>query len=205
MHNLANSLLALAIALTAALTPGAAVFAQTPVAPASCLEVRLETLPQAILAVDLIVIGIVHRPDGGGPSRIEPQAYLKGAASASSIPLVPRTDTTSSSCEMAKLDEGARILVFLHSANGQVELPGVNQVFWLKDGRATGPGGNLPESELVAKVRAVTGQYAVPATSSSEGAGIDWGKTVLPLSAALGVVFVIGLALMRVWHRIDPS
>lgn len=205
MHRLANSLFLLAIALTAALIPGAAVFAQAPVAGANCLEVRLETLPQAILVADLIVIGIVHGPDGGGPARIEPQAYLKGAASASSIPLVPRAGGTTSSCELAKLDEGQRVMAFLHAANGQVELPGVNQVFWLQDGRATGPGGNLPEAELISKVRAVTGQYAVPATSSSEGAGIDWGKTVLPLSAALAVVFIIGLALMRVWHRIDPS
>ena len=164
---------------------------------------RLEALPQAVLAVEVVVIGIVRKANGG--TLIEPQVYLKGAASSTSIPLVPRPETRTSSCEMAKLDEGQRVMAFLRSTGGQVELPGVNQVFWFSDGRATGPGGNLPESELVAKVRAVTNQYAVPAASQSEGAGIDWGKTVLPLSAALGVVFVIGLVLMRVWHRIDPS
>lgn len=199
-----TSFLAVVIALAAAL-PGAAVFAQTPARPGNCLEVRLETLPAAIFEVDIVVIGVAHEEHGGGLARIEPQAYLKGAASNSDIHLVPSTGSTSSSCELARLTEGTRLMAFLHSTNGQPEWPGAAQVFWLADGRASGPGGNLPEFELVEKVRAVTHQYAVPAASESESAGIDWRKTVLPLSVALGVVFVIGLVLMRVWHRIDPS
>ena len=96
-------------------------------------------------------------------------------------------------------------MAFLRSANGQPQWPGAAQVFWLIDGRASGLGGNVSESDLVQKVRAITGQYAVPAASQSEGAGIDWRNTVLPLSVALAFVFAIGLVLMRVWHRIDPS
>ena len=198
-----SSLLAL-VALAAAL-PGAAVFAQTPPAPVNCLEVRVETLAQSILQTDLIVIGIVHEAHGGDLASIEPQVYLKGAASISAIQLVPHTDSASTSCERARLEEGARIMAFLRSANGQTQWPGAAQVFWLIDGRASGLGGNLTESELVERVRAVTHQNAVPAATKTEGAGIDWRNTVLPLSAALVIVFAIGLVLMRVWHRIDPS
>ena len=199
-----SSLLAIVVAFAAAL-PGAAVFAQTPPAPSNCLEVRFEALPEAVLASDLVVIGIVREANGGGPARIEPQAYLKGAASNDAIRLAPRSNHPASSCELARLVEGTRLLAFLHSVNGQPEWPGAAQVFWLIDGRAAGPCGNLSESELVEKVRAITHQYAVPAASDSEGAGINWGKTVLPLSIALLIVFGISLILMRVWHRIDPS
>jgi hypothetical protein len=58
---------------------------------------------------------------------------------------------------------------------------------------------------VVAAIRAITGQYAVPAGSKDEGAGIDWKSTVLPVGAALLAVFAIGLVLMRQWHKIDPS
>jgi hypothetical protein len=61
------------------------------------------------------------------------------------------------------------------------------------------------EVEVVSSIRAITGQYAVPAATEAEGAGIDWGNTVLPLGLVLLVIFGIGLVLMRVWHRIDPS
>ena len=200
-----NSLLALAIALAAALTPGAAVFAQTPPPPTTCLQVRVETLSQAILEVEVVVIGVVHIENDGAAPSIEPQAYLKGAASNSPINLVPPADSTSSSCALARLELGARILAFLHTTNGQAEWPGAGQVFVLREGRASGSAGDLTESELVERVRAVTHQYAVPAATKTEGAGIDWRNTVLPLSAALVIVFAIGLVLMRVWHRIDPS
>ncbi len=199
-----SSLLAIAIAVTAAL-PGAPVFAQTPPAAAGCLEVRLDALSASVLASDLVVIGVVHEEHGGGLARIEPQAYLKGAASNEAIHLVPTRRQLASSCELARLTEGTRLMAFLHTANGGPAWPGANEVFWLADGRASGSGGNTTESDLVEKVRAITHQYAVPAASQSEGAGIDWGKTVVPLSIALLIVFGIGLVLMRVWHRIDPT
>jgi hypothetical protein len=63
----------------------------------------------------------------------------------------------------------------------------------------------IPEAELVARVRSLTNQYAVPASSRGEGAGIDWTRTILPVGAALVAIFVIALFLMRIWHRIDPS
>lgn len=199
-----SSLLALAIGFAAAL-PGAAVFAQSPPAPSNCLEVRLAALPEAVLSTDVVVIGTVREDRAGGFARIEPEAYLKGAAANGAIRFVPRADQLSSSCKLALLAEGTRLVAFLQSSDGQLEWPGAAQVFWLNEGRATGSGGDTSESELVEKVRAITHQYAVPATSKSEGAGIDWGQTVLPLSAALVILFGIGLVLMRVWHRIDPS
>ncbi|MEP7215356.1 MAG: hypothetical protein ABI782_03835 [Anaerolineaceae bacterium] len=192
------------IALAAAL-PGVAVFAQTPPVPNNCLSVRLEALSEAVLGSDLVVIGVVREENGGGLVRIEPQAYLKGAASNDAIRLVPRSDQNSSSCELARLVEGTRLMAFLQSSNGQMVWPGAAQVFSLSEGRASGSGGNLTESELVEKVRSITHQYAVPAASESEGAGIDWRQTVLPLSVALVIVFGLGLVLMRVWHRIDPT
>jgi hypothetical protein len=63
----------------------------------------------------------------------------------------------------------------------------------------------LAEEELSERIRALTGQSSVPADPGDDGSTIDWTRTVLPLSVALGLVFVIGLAMMRVWHRIDPS
>jgi hypothetical protein len=80
------------------------------------------------------------------------------------------------------------------------------QTYVLRDGRAQrGDQPAVPEVQLVSEVREVTGQYIVIATSQDEGAGIDWGNTVVPLGVALAVIFGIGLVLMRVWHRIDPS
>lgn len=99
-------------------------------------------------------------------------------------------------------------MAFLTSADGVLQWPTAGRVFWLQDGRATGGGETsetLAEVDLTQKVRAVTGQFAVPAVSGDEGAGIDWGHTVIPLGIALAIIFVIGLVLMRVWHRIDPS
>ncbi len=51
----------------------------------------------------------------------------------------------------------------------------------------------------------MTAQYGVTAVDKDEGAGINWSDTVLPLCVVLVVVFGIGLVMMRVWHRIDPS
>jgi hypothetical protein len=53
--------------------------------------------------------------------------------------------------------------------------------------------------------QAKTDQVVVPAASEDEEQGIEWRSTVLPIAVALGVIFVIGLFLMRIWHRIDPS
>lgn len=181
--------------------PAIAARAQTTTAQ-SCLEVRPDSLALAIAQVDLVVVGTVHRSNG--LIRLQPEAFLKGAATSAEIQLVEPADAAGS-CTSAPLDDGTRVLAFLRGGAQQAEWPSSGQVFLLKEGRAINSGGSYLESELISQVRSVTNRYAVPATSPSEGQGIDWGKTVLPLSVALGVVFIIGLLLMRVWHRIDPT
>ena len=129
-----------------------------------------------------------------------PEAFLKGPAS--NEPL--RFTGVESDCSVAPLTAGDRVLVYVSDASAP-RYPLLNGAYILKDGHATMGDTVRTEVQVVSAIRAVTGQYAVPAASSDEGAGIDWGHTVLPLGAALAVIFAIGLILMRIWHRIDPS
>ena len=131
---------------------------------------------------------------------MRPSVFLKGPAS--SDPL--RFSGAVNDCASAPVASGDRVLVYVYDAQA-LHYPLVNDVYVLKDGHATLGDDVRSEVEVVSAIRAITGQYAVPAASSGEGAGIDWGHTVIPLGAALAVIFVIGLVLMRVWHRIDPS
>jgi hypothetical protein len=61
------------------------------------------------------------------------------------------------------------------------------------------------EGQLLARVEGLTGQYSVPAADKDEGAGIDWWGTIIPVGAVLLGLMAVGLVLMRIWHRIDPS
>lgn len=132
---------------------------------------------------------------------LKPQVFLKGPVSSEELHMSKENNL----CPQAELKAGDRILVYIFVAARPL-WPFINQVYLLTDGHAIRAGEpQRTEAEVVDVIRAVTGQYAVPAASSSEGAGIDWGHTVIPLGAALAVIFVIGLVLMRVWHRIDPS
>jgi hypothetical protein len=45
----------------------------------------------------------------------------------------------------------------------------------------------------------------VPAQTNSQGASLDWIKVVLPTALVVLAVFGIGLYLMKIWHRIDPT
>jgi len=186
-----------ALTIAAALSPGAAVF----VRPAhACSLMAVDSPVRLVPEAELIVIGEVTAVDGAGAT-LRPEAFLKGPLSGKDI----RLERDSSGCPTAGLETGARALVFVFDADAP-RYPYVNEAYLLKDGHARMEGSaELSEVEVVSAIRAVTGQYAVPAESESEGAGIDWRNTILPLGAALGVIFVIGLALMRVWHRIDPS
>lgn len=138
---------------------------------------------------------------------LEPQVFLKGAAS--SQPLRFTRSGPLHPCQHAEWMVGQRVLVFVLGDEEPFAWPGAEAALALADGHAKSfnpaDANDYLESDLVTTIRSITNQYAVPAASSAEGAGIDWGKTVLPLSAALGAVFIIGLFLMRIWHRIDPS
>lgn len=151
----------------------------------------------------LVVVGRVVG-DRERQVTIEPEAYLKGAARPGAIRLENRL--YGSTCEWAKFPVAGRVLVILDSDQATLAWPEPSAVFELIDGTAISAGATWgTEAALVSRVRSLTDQYAVPAASSGEGAGINWRGTVLPLGAALVVIFVIALFLMRTWHRIDPS
>lgn len=199
---------ALLLLLTAALVPGAAVSASRPSpAAVTCISVTSDGLTQAVEASGLILVAKVHRESPEGPAVLDPEVILKGSVPSTNVELpLPAGEAP---CELAVLADGTRALLFLSVVEGRAEWPGASQVFDLDDGFAIQQEdlglGRGPEVARVNSVRSITGQYVVPAADSSEGAGIDWGSTVLPLGAVLLLVFGIGLLLMRTWHRIDPS
>lgn len=183
--------------ITAALLPGAAVF--VPAAHA-CTLLQPESPVQFVAESQLIVVGRVT--DVGSDSfELHPEAFLKGPSSGEAIRFSGRDEQ----CPTAEVDSGDRILVYVGRAD-QLSWPLVNQVYEFRDGRAYREGEmERLEIEVISDIRKITEQYAVPAVDSDEGAGINWGDTLLPLGALLVVVFIIGLVLMRIWHRIDPS
>jgi hypothetical protein len=173
----------------------------------TCISVTSDGLTQAVEASGLILVAKVHRGSPEGPATLDPEVILKGSVPSTSVEVpVPAGDAP---CELAVLTNGARALLFLSVVEGRPEWPGASQVFDLQGGFAIQQEdlglGNSPEVVRVDSIRSITGQYVVLATDAGEGAGIDWGSTVLPIGAVLLVVFGIGLLLMRTWHRIDPS
>ncbi|MGI8927321.1 MAG: hypothetical protein ACR2HN_11865 [Tepidiformaceae bacterium] len=133
---------------------------------------------------------------------LTPEAYLKGAAKRQVR--IDHNPNYANSC-MYEFRVGQRVLVFLQGSPLGPSWPYSNAVLTLQDGLVSYAGLDAPEDEIVARIRGITGQYAVPAASNDEGASIDWRTTVLPVTAALLLIFGIGLLLMRTWHRIDPS
>lgn len=194
--------------MAAALFPGAAVSASAD-SPASltCISVTSDGLTQAVEASGLILVAKVHRQSARGPVELEPEVILKGSVPGTNVVLAVHEGEAP--CPLATLTGGMRALLFLSVSDGRPEWPGASQVFDLRDGLAIQQEdhgfGEDAEFARVNSVRAITGQYVVPASNAAEGAGIDWGSTVLPIGAVLAVVFGIGLVLMRTWHRIDPS
>ncbi|MBE0611522.1 MAG: hypothetical protein IH609_19230 [Dehalococcoidia bacterium] len=173
----------------------------------TCISVTSDGLTQAVEASGLILVAKVHREADSGPATLEPEAILKGSVPSTNVEVpLPEGEAP---CELAVLADGTRALLFLSVMDGRPQWPGASQVFDLEDGFAIQQEdlgfGRSPEVARVNSIRSITGQYVVPAADSSEGAGIDWGSTVLPMGAVLLVVFGIGLVLMRTWHRIDPS
>ena len=206
MRRLASSFLVLLVTVAAAL-PGAAAFAVPFDTPESdpCFEVNPGDLLPAVEASNIIAIGTVENYNGGGRARILPEAFLKGAAGNDPIDL--RYEELEG-CALAQLVEPSRVLVFLHVDDAGPAWPNAGRVFWLDGGYAQGGGGDATrttEAELVRDVRHITEQYAIPAANEAEGAEMDWWKTIVPVSAATLGLLAVGLYLMRIWHRIDPS
>jgi len=145
-------------------------------------------------------------------ARITPEAYLKGPVSASDVVV----QAAGPGCAGVPLEQGERVLLMLPNSGGNLLWPMLDSpggAYRLVDGRAvnldprvTQTVDSAPtESDVVEHIRSVTGQYAVPATSPSEGASLDWFKVVAPVTIACLIVFGIGLWLMKIWHRIDPT
>lgn len=173
-------------------------------APA-CYRFDLGDVETSVRTADVIVIGTVDRADGQQATVI-PVAFLKGRVSAAAISLTRGDD---GSCPEAVLTAGERVLVVLAGPGEQQNAwPGPSQVFTLQDGQATNqddPPSVVDETELIERIRAVTGQYAVPPAGPGEGASVEWWSTMVPVGLALVLLFGVGLVLMRIWHRIDPT
>jgi hypothetical protein len=183
--------------------------AAAPAPPASaagpCIDVEPAAPEAAILAANVIVLGRVARGTAG--PQIVPEAFLKGTVSRQPV-ILPPEPATQAPCAPAQLPPDGRVLAFLSVTDGAVAWPGSGAVFILRDGqaaRADGLSAPLAERQLVDRVRAVTGQLAAPPAEDEPGAGINWTGTIVPVGGLLLAVFAIGLVLMRLWHRIDPS
>ena len=200
-----HSRLVLAVLFAAALIPGAAVVSPAYAAGSGCITVDPQNLAPAVTDATVIVIATVVPSSQAGAVALRPEAFLKGAAVAQDIQLAAEPGATSP-CKLASLSPGQRVFVMLvGGGNEPLQWPGSAQVWVLQNGQATGGAGDVrSETDLVGKVRSVTGEYAVPAEGSG-GASINWRGTILPLGGALAAIFVLGLVLMRTWHRIDPT
>lgn len=160
-----------------------------------------ESAADFVLESELIVIGMVQGVSAS-EVRFAPEAFLKGPSSGEPIVFHAEAEPL---CPTHAFAAGERALVYVYDAS-ELPWPLLNQVFVLQGGRATMGELSMTELQAVEEIRGITGQYAVPAVADGgEGAGIDWDSTVLPIGVVLLIVFGIGLLMMRVWHRIDPS
>jgi len=185
--------------LAAALIPGAAVLVEDAYA---CSLVLPESPTELVPDASVIVIGQVTRVEPQKEFTFLVEAYLKGPASETELTFRLKTDL----CPLVEVRDGGRAILFVYGSSPDLSWPVIVNAYLLEDGKAyMADAPERTEAEVVKEIRSVTGQYAVPAASDEEGAQIDWVGTVLPVSAALLVVFGIGLLLMRTWHRIDPS
>jgi hypothetical protein len=156
-----------------------------------------------VLESDVIVLARVVEAPPRGDAVLTPTAYLKGPVSGRQLRFAFSSQPTD--CTPAEFEPGTSVIAFLRG-KGDFRWPANGDVYVLHEGRLQSPyGEEASEGELVEQLRRLTGQYAVPAASSDEGASIDWRGTILPLGGVLVVLFGVGLALMRLWHRIDPS
>ena len=193
-----------AAAALAALALAALLAAGSARAQGGCPRLDLADLRFSLADFDAVVVGeVAERADGAA---ILPEAWLKGAASAEAVPLAAGGG---SGCPLAVMPPaGTRVLAALRRAGTGYEPPLASALFVIADGVAVNgasPPERLPEAGLTARIRAVTGQYAVPAATPAEGASLDWARVVAPVAGATLAILAVALALMRVWHRIDPT
>lgn len=170
-----------------------------------CFVYTESTAADVLEAASVVVVGSVVASEPGRSATIEPELYLKGATLPLEITLEHNPELP---CMPATLRANERLLLILGEQGGTLAWPGVNQVFTLREGNAYLADNAVPvddEAGLVDAIRALTGQYSVPAGSASDSASLDWLGTVVPVTAAVLAVFGISLLLMKEWHRIDPT
>ena len=179
---------------------GAAVFAR-PIAASCGGGAPLQLL---VRDASFIIIADVTSASAGNAT-LQPEAFLKGAATAD--PIILRNPDPANDCMAPDFVAGERVLAIIPPAPAAGRWPLAAGVYRLSDGQAVNRGGlpQVPEPELINEIRQQTNEYAVPARTNSEGAGINLVTTVLPVGGALLFIFGIGLYLMKIWHRIDPS
>ena len=200
MRRAAPAFAALTLAVALAVAASGSARAQD----GGCPRLDLADLRFSLADFDAVVVGTVAERAGG--VAILPEFWLKGAASAGAIPLAAGDGR---GCPLAPPPPaGTRALAALRREGTGYAPPLASALFVIADGVAVNgasPPERLPEAELVARIRAVTGQYAVPAAAPAEGASLDWVRVVAPVAGAILAIFAISLVLMRVWHRIDPT
>ena len=170
-----------------------------------CTPLTEENLREGVEAAAVIVVGTIAEGPGDDSLLVVPERYFKGTAEARSFIL---RGVTTGPCPKAGIDPGTRLLLILENTGNQLAWPDASRVFVLADGRARNAADSdwdRSETELEARLHDLTGQDSVPVELGEEGEQIDWIGTVLPVTGALLIVFSIGLVLMRVWHRIDPT
>jgi hypothetical protein len=164
----------------------------------------VQPLTLLVKAAPVVVVAHVTAASDGDATLI-PEAFLKGAATTDPISL-HNTDTNDD-CMAPNFTLGQRVVAIIEVQASGDRWPPAGGVYELEDGKALSTTGRAytTEADLIQQIRSQTDQYAVPAQTKAEGASIDWTKTVLPVGVALLVVFGIGLWLMKIWHRIDPT
>lgn len=165
---------------------------------------------EEIAASKVIVIGTVSQVNGAA-AFITPEAFLKGSVSAHDIVI----EQGPAGCAPIPIGTGGHMLLMLGGDGPTLTWPLLDSPgsYALESGHAVSMNpanhqtvGNSPtQAVLVDHIRSITGQYAVPAQSNSEGASLNWLKVVVPVTVVVLIVFAIGLYLMKIWHRIDPT
>lgn len=184
------------------LSTAAASAAAAQVEPDPCVAVDLDSPRSAIQTADVIVVGTIASNDDGHTT-IEPEAYLKGPATGRVIVLGARDDST---CAPASVADGDRVIAMLATGADEdtADWPGEGRTFVVNEGQTNLGGAAVSEETVIEALREVTGVYAVPAGSDA-GISFNLSGSILPVGIVIGAIFGIGLVLMRVWHRIDPS
>ncbi len=175
-------------------------------AQGGCSTLTESTLRQGVEQAAVVVVATVAEGPDEGSVVVVPERYYKGTAESRSFLL--RLASADPACQPAALPGDSRMLLILGSKDDQLAWPDASRAFLLQGGTATSGGDDgwqLPEADLEQDIQDLTGQASIPVEAGDDGEQIDWLRTVLPVSAALVVVFAIGLVMMRTWHRIDPS